>query len=292
MTVMQLCLPESTKDWARQLLRCTRNHRTNSWATARAVGEGIGNTGCTSYVLFYAFQLLHWSVSASYCQSILCWDVSTISGCLFGDPFFSMGFSTTIYWYHMIPPYMMNHEWLELVAIWYPNDTTIWIPKWYPNHIDTTIWYPNGFPSVWLPFVVVPQVLIQLEGSKKPPFGLRLTDFFRRLNPEKCSWHLRSSRITLRHGEQKLVFFCCWFANFEGHPKGNFYHEEWLPWKIHMEFQKNGSLVQMIFCVDGVIFRFQSLIFRGVVEIVLLAPAVNIVQYVWLSIDLYLKLIP
>jgi len=41
-------------------------------------------------------------------------------------------------------------------------------------------------------------VLIQLEGSKKPPFGLRLTDFFRRLNPEKCSWHLRSSRITLR----------------------------------------------------------------------------------------------
>ena len=33
----------------------------------------------------------------------------------------------------------------------------------------------------------------------------------------------------------------------------------------------------MIFVLDGVIFRFQSLIFRGVVEIVLLAPAVNII---------------
>ena len=32
----------------------------------------------------------------------------------------------------------------------------------------------------------------------------------------------------------------------------------------------------MIFFLNGVIFRFQPLSFRGVVEIVVLAPAVNI----------------
>ncbi|CAK9023777.1 unnamed protein product, partial [Durusdinium trenchii] len=38
-------------------------------------------------------------------------------------------------------------------------------------------------------------VLIELGGR---PFGLRLNDFHRRLAPEKCSWALRSSRITLK----------------------------------------------------------------------------------------------
>ncbi|CAK9023876.1 unnamed protein product [Durusdinium trenchii] len=38
-------------------------------------------------------------------------------------------------------------------------------------------------------------VLIELGGR---PFGLRLNDFHRRLAPEKCSWALQSSRITLK----------------------------------------------------------------------------------------------
>ena len=92
----------------------------------------------------------------------------------------------------------------------------------------------------WLRCCCSPQVLIQLEGSKKPPFGLRLTDFFRRLDPEKCSWQLRSSRITLRHGWLEVEFFVgfLWVGNFKGHPKGNFYLETCLPWKFHTESNK------------------------------------------------------
>lgn len=39
---------------------------------------------------------------------------------------------------------------------------------------------------------------VLLRVGDTAPFGLRLTDFQRRLAPEKCSWALRSSRITLK----------------------------------------------------------------------------------------------